>query len=357
MKISTFAITTLLTAFLQRCDSFAVPNAATKFIMSRSSGAVVMRLSNVEDAADSMENASDEKNEAEDEGIKLYVGNLPFEKTPREISEIFTPFGTITKMQVPRDRTTGTRRGFAFVSMATQEMADAAIAALDKTDMDGREIKVSLSLPVGDAPPNTRKEFAPRTKIYIGNMPFEATAEELAELFSAHGTVYDSYVPTDKITNLSRGFAFITMDEENAKAAIEALDTSILYGRELVVNESVPKGAKPPMPRRENVRTKAADNTRRLYVGNLSFDADEEILLDLFTEFGDVKEVFIPTWPDTGRPKGFAFITIAANAASHAIEETDGLEFLGRNIQVNEAMKRSNNTRKRQEEDYATNEE
>jgi len=289
------------------------------------------------------ETASSTDEEKKEEDVKLYVGNLSFSSTPSDINELFAPFGTITETQVPKDRKSGMPRGFAFVSMATQEMADAAIAALNESEFDGRDLKVSISLPVGDAPPNRRKgnDFVQRSKLYVGNISFEATAEEVADLFAEYGKVHDSYLPTDRETGLPRGFAFVTMDEESAKAAIEALDGTIFLGREVIVNESVPKGQKPPNSRREF--SEGGGNTRRLYVGNLSFDADEETLLDLFTEFGDVKEVFVPTWPDTGRTKGFAFVTIASDAASVAIEETDGLEFLGRSIVVNEAQKRSSN--------------
>lgn len=282
--------------------------------------------------------------EKEEEGVKLFVGNLPFETTPAEISQMFSEHGKVLKLAVPRDRETGNRRGFAFVTMETQEMAEAAVAAMKEYTINDRNINVSISLPVGQAPPNRRKkEFTERTKIYIGNMPFDTTEDALKELFSEYGTVHDSYIPTDRETGRSRGFGFITMEKDEANAAMEKLEGFVYDGRELIVNESVPKGSQPKTPRRKVSRNQ--DNMRRLYVGNLSFDADDEILMDLFTEFGNVKEIFMPTWPDTGRPKGFAFVTMEAEAADRALEETDGLEFLGRNIRVNEAAKRSSNRR------------
>ena len=75
-------------------------------------------------------------------------------------------------------------------------------------------------------------------KIYVGNLPFSTTDEELEELFSAHGAVESAKVITDRETGRSRGFGFVEMAQEAADAAIQALDGKDLGGRPLRVNEA-----------------------------------------------------------------------------------------------------------------------
>lgn len=79
----------------------------------------------------------------------------------------------------------------------------------------------------------------------------------------------------------------------------------------------------------------------KVFVGNVSFDATREELENLFSEAGEVVEVFLPADRDTGRPRGFAFVEFAdPGSVSEAIARFDGQELLGRNLRVNEAEER-----------------
>ena len=79
-------------------------------------------------------------------------------------------------------------------------------------------------------------------KIYVGNMSFNTSEDELQSAFAAHGTVEEVHIVTDRETGRPRGFAFVTMpDDTEAKAAIEALNGTDLDGRSLNVNEARPK--------------------------------------------------------------------------------------------------------------------
>ena len=76
----------------------------------------------------------------------------------------------------------------------------------------------------------------------------------------------------------------------------------------------------------------------KIYVGNLSYETTEESLRDLFTEHGDVEEVAVVTDRDTGRPRGFAFVTMPdSTQAQAAITAINGTELGGRTLNVNEA--------------------
>jgi len=80
----------------------------------------------------------------------------------------------------------------------------------------------------------------------------------------------------------------------------------------------------------------------KLYVGNISFDTSEETLRNTFAEFGDVEEVAVITDRETGRPRGFAFVTMSDDeAARAAIEALNGKDIDGRSLNVNEARART----------------
>ena len=79
----------------------------------------------------------------------------------------------------------------------------------------------------------------------------------------------------------------------------------------------------------------------KLYVGNLSWDTDNNALRGAFEQFGEIEDVRVITDRDTGRSRGFGFITFQNREdALKAIEEKDGTELDGRTIKVNEARER-----------------
>jgi cold-inducible RNA-binding protein len=84
------------------------------------------------------------------------------------------------------------------------------------------------------------------SKLYVGNMSFKTTEDELRTAFGQFGSVTDVYVAMDKMTGRPRGFAFVTMGTaEEAKVAAEKLNGVDLGGRALTVNEARPKEERP----------------------------------------------------------------------------------------------------------------
>jgi RNA recognition motif-containing protein len=77
----------------------------------------------------------------------LFVGNMNFQTTESELSELFKAFGQVTRVHVAMDRETGRARGFAFVEMPNDEEAAKAIAGLDGKEVGGRNLKVNEARP------------------------------------------------------------------------------------------------------------------------------------------------------------------------------------------------------------------
>jgi cold-inducible RNA-binding protein len=84
------------------------------------------------------------------------------------------------------------------------------------------------------------------TKLYVGNLPFSTTENELQELFSQAGAVQEVMLMQDKYTGKSRGFAFVTMgSDQEAQNAISQLNGHSMEGRSLTVNEARPREQRP----------------------------------------------------------------------------------------------------------------
>ncbi|MEB3229609.1 MAG: RNA-binding protein [Leptolyngbyaceae bacterium] len=80
-----------------------------------------------------------------------------------------------------------------------------------------------------------------------------------------------------------------------------------------------------------------------IYIGNLSFQATEDDIREVFVEYGTVQRISLPTDRETGRKRGFAFVDMGDEAQEdRAISELDGAEWMGREIRLNKAKPREN---------------
>lgn len=82
--------------------------------------------------------------------------------------------------------------------------------------------------------------------LYVGNLPWSATEDEVRNLFASHGNVNSVKLVSDRETGRARGFGFVEMDEADAAGAVEALDGTSFGGRTLRVNEAQPRAPRPP---------------------------------------------------------------------------------------------------------------
>lgn len=81
-----------------------------------------------------------------------------------------------------------------------------------------------------------------KNKLFVGNLPWSVDSEKLREMFTPYGEILDATVLTDKFTGRSRGFGFVEYKtDEEAAAAVDALDGTNVEGRDIVVNVARPK--------------------------------------------------------------------------------------------------------------------
>lgn len=213
------------------------------------------------------------------------------------------------------------------------------VAVSSDFGLDEEEDTVTATLDEEEDVDVDDRSFSPDLKIFVGNLPFSCDSALLAGLFGRAGTVEMVEVIYDKITGRSRGFAFVTMaTAEEVEAAVRQFNGYELDGRPLRVNSG------PPPPRDENSFRaprgggRSFDNTNRLYVGNLSWDVDNVALESLFSEQGKVLDAKVVYDRESGRSRGFGFVTYgSSDEVNRAIDNLNGADLEGRQIRVSVA--------------------
>ncbi|XP_004299163.1 PREDICTED: 28 kDa ribonucleoprotein, chloroplastic [Fragaria vesca subsp. vesca] len=173
-------------------------------------------------------------------------------------------------------------------------------------------------------------------KIFVGNLPFDVDSERLAQLFEKAGVVEIAEVIYNRDTDQSRGFGFVTMSTvEEADRAVEQFSRYDLNGRLLTVNKAAPRGTRAERPPR------SFESSYRIYVGNLPWNVDNGELEQLFSKHGRVVDARVVFDRETGRSRGFGFVTMASESdMNDAIGALDGESLDGRAIRVNVAEER-----------------
>ncbi|TKY52977.1 29 kDa ribonucleoprotein A [Spatholobus suberectus] len=187
----------------------------------------------------------------------------------------------------------------------------------------------------GDSP-----SFSPDLKLFVGNLPFSVDSAQLAELFENAGNVEMVEVIYDKTTGRSRGFGFVTMSStEEVEAAAQRFNGYELEGRALRVSSGPPPARNESSPQfRGSSRGGGGgflDSENRVHVGNLAWGVDNLALESLFREQGKVLEAKVIYDRESGRSRGFGFVTYSSpEEVNSAIRSLDGVDLNGRAIRV-----------------------
>ncbi|KAK6161195.1 hypothetical protein DH2020_004576 [Rehmannia glutinosa] len=182
--------------------------------------------------------------------------------------------------------------------------------------------EVSSDGGVGDA-----ENGGVNTKLYFGNLPYHCDSAQLAGIIQEYASPELVEVLYDRNTGRSRGFAFVTMSSiEECNTVIQNLDGSEYAGRTLRVNFSdKPKPKEPLYPETEH----------KLFVGNLSWCVTSEILTQAFQEYGNVVGARVLYDGETGRSRGYGFVSYETKAEMEtALQALNGVELEGRAMRV-----------------------
>ncbi|KAJ6849922.1 31 kDa ribonucleoprotein, chloroplastic-like [Iris pallida] len=175
---------------------------------------------------------------------KLYVANLPWSLSARDLEKLFGECGTVGEVEIIKKD--GKSRGFAFVTMSSGEEAQAAVDKFSSYELMGRIIKVEFAKSFkkpSPPPPSGASVVEERHKIYASNLAWKVRATDLRTFFSDKFKPVSARVVFDNPTGRSTGYGFVGFaTSEEAEAAIYELDGKELMGRPLRLNISEKKG-------------------------------------------------------------------------------------------------------------------
>mmetsp|Transcript_6472 Transcript_6472/g.13564 ORF Transcript_6472/g.13564 Transcript_6472/m.13564 type:complete len:285 (+) Transcript_6472:100-954(+) len=187
------------------------------------------------------------------ESIDIYCGNLDWDIDEDFLADEFAVYGEVSNVFLPRDRESGRKRGFAFVTMVGRDSVERAIAGLDGEQLYGRNVRVNeaqkreprQSRPAATYDPIDASSFNTagnsEVKLYVGNLNYDSTKESVKAAFEGYGTVNDCFFPIDRDTGNPRGFCFVTMGSAEALSAANEMNGKEFEGRTIRVSESKPR--------------------------------------------------------------------------------------------------------------------
>ncbi|KAL2348938.1 hypothetical protein Fmac_002938 [Flemingia macrophylla] len=169
---------------------------------------------------------------------KLYVVNLSWSLSAPDIKDLFSQCGTVTDVEIIKTKD-GKSKGYAFVTMASGEEAQAAVDKFNSYELSGRTIKVELAKRFKKPPPPLPPP-GPRTGethhiVYASNLAWKARSTHLRQVFTENfKTPVSARVVFDSLSGRSAGYGFVSfLTKEDAEAAISTVDGKELMGRPL----------------------------------------------------------------------------------------------------------------------------
>lgn len=181
---------------------------------------------------------------------KLFVGGLADSVSEDDLRTVFEGTGfQIEHLALPRDRESGRLRGFAFITLVSEEEANRARTELSGVDCCGRPLSIrEFSQDSPKRGPAERTPRQPEPTVFLGKLPFDSTPEEIQELFTSNGVG-----PVTRVTlpagpdGRPRGFGFATLASPDlVDLAVEKVNGATLGGRQIVVSPAQPRGAGAP---------------------------------------------------------------------------------------------------------------
>ncbi|KAL8245328.1 hypothetical protein R6Q59_011586 [Mikania micrantha] len=187
-------------------------------------------------------------------------------------------------------------------------------------------------------------------KLYVGNLPYAITSSELSQVFGEAGNVNYVEIVYDRVTDRSRGFAFITMASvQEAKEAIRMFNGSQIGGRTVKVNfPEVPRGGEREVmgPKIRKSNREFIESPNKIYAGNLSWIITSEKLKDAFADQPGFLSAKVIYEKHSGRSRGYGFVTFSSpEAAESALNAMNGVEVEGRPLRLNLAAGNANTPR------------
>ncbi|KPP70607.1 RNA-binding protein 39-like, partial [Scleropages formosus] len=194
--------------------------------------------------------------------------------------------------------------------------------------------------PVREPIDNLTPEERDARTVFCMQLAARIRPRDLEEFFSAVGKVRDVRMISDRNSRRSKGIAYVEFVEVNSVPLAIGLTGQRLLGVPIIVQAS--QAEKNRAAAMANNLQKGSAGPMRLYVGSLHFNITEDMLRGIFEPFGRIESIQLMMDSETGRSKGYGFITFAdAECAKKALEQLNGFELAGRPMKVGHVTERT----------------
>ncbi|CAH9145606.1 unnamed protein product [Cuscuta epithymum] len=165
-------------------------------------------------------------------------------------------------------------------------------------------------------------------KLFVGGIAWETSEETFSRYFSKYGELVDSIIMMDKLSGRPRGFGFVTfVDAEVANRVLK--EEHVIDGRVVEVKRTVP---------REDMPLRGGSKTKKIFIGGIPLSLNEDGLKEYFSSYGNIIECQIMVDHNTGRPRGFGFITFDnEGAVEKALSDGHMHEISGKQVEIKRA--------------------
>lgn len=172
-----------------------------------------------------------------DERGKLFVGGLSWETTQENLQSYFTRFGEVVDCVVMKNNETGRSRGFGFVTFADPANVDIALQN-GPHELDGRTIDPKPCNPRYMSKPQKGGGYP---KVFLGGLPANATETDLRTFFGRYGKVMEVVIMYDQERKKSRGFGFLSFEDESSVERVTQKHYVNLNGKQVEVKKAEPR--------------------------------------------------------------------------------------------------------------------
>jgi len=260
---------------------------------------------------------------------RLYVGKLNVITNEDKLQKYFEDFGEVEDCFIMRFPDTRKSKCFGFITFKREEDL---VDALDGDHVvDENKLELKRAVPRGESDAEVFKKERAKyvgSKMYVGNLTEETTAEDLEQYFSSTGKVVDSFIMKDSMTGKSKKFGFVTFEDVPTMEKCLAEKPHTINETEVEIKRAAPKkdqygnifGKRKFEEDEDDIIEGEHVELRRLYVGSLPTTVTEDEVKEYFEKFGKVIECILQKNRTTGKSKGMAFITFAEASIVNEIQ-------------------------------------
>ncbi|XP_058090032.1 uncharacterized protein LOC131236694 isoform X2 [Magnolia sinica] len=325
---------------------------------------------------------------------KLVILGIPWDVDSEGLRQYMSQFGELADVMVMKDRASGRSRGFGYVTFASSEDAEKALAA--QHTFKGRTLEVKVATPREEMVPTSKKT----TRIFVARIPLSVTDEDFHSYFMKYGPVIDAYMPKEPVSKQHRGIGFVTYENSDSVDKLMS-ETHEVGGSKVAVDRATPKEDSRAyrvssnfvkMPRMHTISHSSGysniDNysriagiepqankllssavcsaqevgsvgcavatgdagsgngqavlaaparvEKKMFIGRVPVEATTEDLHAYFSQFGWVLDVYLPKDAKKASHRGFGFVTFADEASAARVARLRHYLF-GREIAVESA--------------------